>query len=180
MPWNSMRSLLNRPTFRTKPTRARPRASVQLKVENLERRITPSFSIGATVNATQSSVGDSETAIVVNPTNPQNLFVGPTEGGAFRYSLDGGATWADSDRSTIGDGSSGGDMQMAWDSFGNLFVVYFADANLTTMVGLSTDGGKTFTLSLDTQNFFDQPEIAAGAGTVWIDYPSGGNREARG
>src|SRR5262245_52479044 len=151
MPWNSLRSWLNRPT-RPLQGRGRPRHSARLNVEALECRVTPVvLAVGPNINITKSAVDDAETSIIVNPTNPLNLFATSTAGNAFVFSTDGGLTWNNSNISQVLGGLSGGDQQAAWDTFGNLFVTYFAGANLNTVVALSTDGGATFSLSLRSE-----------------------------
>ena len=150
--------------------KARKEQRLGCHLEILEDRCTPAMIVGQNVNITKSTDFNQETSIVINPTNPLNLFAADTAGGAFRYSLDGGLTWQDSNISGVLGGGSQGDQQEAWDKFGNLFLTYFAGSNGNTVVALSTDGGKTFNLSLDTGDLFDQPNIAVGDGTVWVDY----------
>src|SRR5947207_13707010 len=77
--------------------------------------------------------------------------------------------------------SSIGDVATAWDTFGNLFLVQFGGSSLKIAVGLSTNGGASFSLlyqTTSTQN--DQPSVAVGPGTngqqsVWICYTDSGN-----
>ena len=61
-------------------------------------------------------------------------------------SFDGGLTWT---RQIIGAGDNLGDIccdqQLAWDSFGNLWMVYlFSGTNGNVPIALSTDGGLTW------------------------------------
>src|SRR5713226_9602817 len=123
MPWNTLRSWLNPST--TSPKRTSWRA-VLLNLENLENRITPSFTVGPNINISKSAVENAETSIVVNPTNPLNLFATSTADGSNFYSVDGGVTWLKAQLATGGGpnftGGDGGDQQEAWDNFGNLFL----------------------------------------------------------
>jgi hypothetical protein len=127
--------------------------------------------VGPNINITKSAENDSETFISLDPTNPLRLFATSTDGtNVFRYSSDGGVTWNNSDISGVLGGSSSGDQQSAWDNFGNLFVTYFAGASDHTVLALSTDGGATFSLLVDTGATYDQPNVAVGPGEVWFDY----------
>jgi hypothetical protein len=176
MRWNSLWSMMTRNPAATRRSARKQRLNL-LNVEALETRYAPAFTVvGPNVNISKSIVDDAETAIIINPTNPLNLFATSTAGaasvinGGHYFSMDGGVTWSLSSHSAIYGGQSGGDEQMAWDEFGNLFVTYFAiDAlgNLDTVVGLSVDGGRTFQISLDNRDFQDQPSLAVGAGSVW-------------
>jgi FG-GAP-like repeat len=151
-----------------------------LRLETLEERCTPAISVGQNIDITQAAGNEQETSIVINPTNPLNMFTADTAAGTFKYTLDGGATWKDSDISGVLGGGSIGDQQEAWDTFGNLFITYFAGPNGNTVAALSIDGGATFTLSLDTGDLFDQPNIGAASGMVAMDYTNAnGLREMR-
>ena len=102
---------------------------------------------------------ESEEAIAVNPTNPNNIVVvtNIAEGfsGLFEgVSFDGGQTWTTkiiADAQAIGGGSDGlgdacCDPSLSFDQYGNLFLSYLyerADENVVP-VALSTDGGLTF------------------------------------
>src|SRR5262249_1023834 len=132
--------------------------ATRLAVEHLEARLAPSFTVGNVINITKSAGDEAEDAIILNPTNSNNLFVTSTSGGTHKFSMDGGATWTDSNISGIP--GSGGDEQMAWDTFGNLFMTYLGGNGV--VVALSTDGGASFTKSLDV-TASDQPSIAVGA-----------------
>jgi hypothetical protein len=122
----------------------------------------------------------------------------PTAVGLFEgVSFDGGQHWT---RQIIGDGDQLGeiccDEQLAWDSFGNLWMVYlFSGGNGSVPIALSTDGGLTWEkvaeidpikpkgvsvpentgskgngLSQKGIASADQPSISAGAGSVWVSY----------
>src|SRR2546428_2411622 len=107
--------------------------------------------IPTNVNVSALGGNDAEDAIAVNPTNPSNIVamsvlpvgvVGLFEGVSF----DGGLTWT---RQIIGAGDQLGeiccDQQLAWDSFGNLWMVYIFTTSGNVPIALSTDGGLTFT-----------------------------------
>jgi hypothetical protein len=145
---------------------------------------------------------EAEDAIAINPTNPQNVVAMSTlpdivAGIAVAVTFDGGKTWT---RRVIGRGGGGlGDIccdeQLAWDRFGNLWMVYLHNVNPDTVVALSTDGGLTFRkvasvapttptgsnspknsqpkrLRAGGNHFADQPSISAGANSVWVSYTS--------
>jgi hypothetical protein len=141
--------------------------------------------VGPNINVSKTDVSEQENAVIINPTNPSNLFATSTAGAVsgglgYAFSKDAGVTWQPSDASALF--SSGGDQQMAWDTFGNLFMIQLSvnSGNVVTTVGLSTDGGATFSLLLNTNSFGDQPSIAVGANSVWIDYNVSGPMEAQG
>jgi len=147
---------------------------------------------------------EAEDAIAVNPTNTSNVVTMATlpdvVSGLFEgVSTDGGQTWT---RQVIGTGAPLGeiccDEQLAWDSFGNLWMTYLVNTNGNVFVALSTDGGKSFTKvaeivpttptgskapsgakpkrlrppSNNPNMLGDQPSISAGAGSVWVSYTS--------
>jgi hypothetical protein len=147
------------------------------------------------------SGNEAEDAIAVNPTNPSNIVTMATlpdvVSGLFEgVSFDGGQTWT---RQVIGTGGDLGeiccDQQLAWDEFGNLWMVYLLNTDNNVPIALSTDGGVTFQKvteivpvkpkgSRSPKNpgskgtgsvgkgaaGADQPSIAAGAGSVWVSY----------
>ncbi len=137
----------------------------------------PTLTVGPNINITKSAEDNAETFISIDPTNPQRLFATSTAGASvFKYSTDGGVTWNNSNISGVLGGGNGGDQQSAWDNFGNLFLTYFAGASNHTVLALSTNGGATFSLLVDTGALFDQPNVAVGAGEVWFDYTNSGRR----
>jgi len=156
--------------------------------------------IPTNLNVSALEGNDAEDAIAINPTNPSNIVamstlpvgvVGLFEGVSF----DGGATWTGQ---VIGAGDQLGeiccDQQLAWDSFGNLWMTYLFTTGGNVPIALSTDGGLTFEKvaeivpvkprghspknSGSKGNGFtrrgtagaDQPSISAGAGSVWVSY----------
>ena len=162
------------------------------------RPIPPNFDVSAMHG------NEAEDAIAINPTDPSNVLAMSTlpdvVSGLFEgVSFDGGKTWT---RQVIGTGGPLGqiccDQQLAWDSFGNLWMTYLVNTNGNVFVALSTDGGLSFTkvaeivpttptgskspkgatpkrLRLPSNNpniFADQPSISAGAGSVWVSYTS--------
>jgi BNR/Asp-box repeat protein len=144
---------------------------------------------------------DAEDAIAINPTNPSNIvsmaIPVSADSGLFEgISFDGGQTWT---RQIIGAGDELGeiccDEQLAWDEFGNLWMVYLLNTSGNVPIGLSTDGGLTWQKVAEVEPVkpkgsrspknpgskgpaglgrgtasADQPSIAAGAGSVWVSY----------
>src|SRR5437773_2884517 len=117
--------------FAAKPASARPR-------------------IPASIDVSAQTGNEAEDAIAVNPTNPDNIVAmsvlpGPSLGIFEGVSFDGGQTWT---RQILGDDDELGiiccDQQLAWDGFGNLWMVYL-DEGPNVPIALSTDGGLTFT-----------------------------------
>src|SRR5437773_7514922 len=133
------------------------------------------------VNVSATAGNQEESFVVVNPTNTSNLVAisNTTTNSIFRaYSFNGGVTWT---RGTIATGVACCDAQAAWDTFGNLFVVYInANVNQVNVI-LSTDGGITFGAPVTAgTGSIDQPSIAVGNGSVWVDWNSSGSMVARG
>lgn len=135
------------------------------------------------VTNVSATVGNqAESFLNVNPTNPNNLVATSNDPGTnslFRaYSTDAGATWT---RGTIATGVACCDGQAAWDTFGNLFLVYINNSVNQINVILSTDGGATFSAPLTVgTGSVDQPSIAVGNGSVWVDWNQSGSMVARG
>jgi hypothetical protein len=153
------------------------------------------------IDASQASGNEAEDAIAINPTNPSNIVAMSIplseDSGLFEaVSFDGGQTWT---RQIIGNGDNLGeiccDEQLAWDEFGNLWMVYLLNTDNNVPIAVSTDGGLTFEKvtevvpvkpkgsrspknsgSKGTANVAkgsagaDQPSIAVGAGSVWVSY----------
>lgn len=126
---------------------------------------------GVDRNTSQRSSGENECAMAKNPSNPNQLFAlcNVTSGaGQFAArSTDGGLTWIYPDPvdKTITDGDAGQgpaaccDPNLAWDSFGNLFITYLGSASGVETI-LSTNGGSTFTNLATFAGSVDQPSIA--------------------
>ena len=125
------------------------------------------------VNVSATTGNQAESFMNVNPTNPNNLVATSNTNAAsiFRaYSTDAGATWT---RGTVATGVACCDGQAAWDTFGNLFLVYINNSVNQINVILSTDGGATFSAPVTAgTGSVDQPSIAVGNGSVWVDWNS--------
>jgi len=165
----------------------------------------PTSSTPQNVDVSQRRGNESEVAIGVNPTNPNNIviFSNIAEGvnGMFlAVSFDGGNTWS---RRIVGTGSgvfgdSCCDPSLSFDEFGNLFMTWLYNTENTVPVALSTNGGLTFDLiakiakpaSLAGRHlgderrglfhYVDQPTITAGKGQVWVVFNAGGPMFATG
>lgn len=148
-------------------------------LESLEGRdLLTSLGVGPNVNITRAAGNQGESTISIDPTNPSRLFEADTLSSAGRYSTDGGATWTTAPLfaplNTIGD------VQTAWDDFGNLYIVRLTTRGV--VVGTSTNGGASFSL-LSVPALvgvgFDQPSITVGpgstpgTGSVWIEVTNG-------
>jgi hypothetical protein len=110
------------------------------------------------VDVSQRHLNESEEAIAVNPTNPDNIVVftnighreaGLTTGMLLGVSFDGGQTWSTSivgqeKDASVGLGDTCCDPSLAFDSYGNLFMTYLYRAENILPIALSTDGGLTF------------------------------------
>ncbi len=136
---------------------------------------------GPVVNISRRSGNQAESTIAINPTNPDNVVAFSNEGSAnaiFRaYSFDGGLTWTGDD---ILPGACC-DGQAVFDSFGNLFLVYLGSFAGRVDVVMSTDGGVSFAAPISLNNSgADQPSIAVGDGSVWVDWNQNGSMVARG
>jgi len=162
------------------------------------------------VDVSQRAGNESEEAIAVNPTNPNNIVVVTNiqEGvsGLFEgVSFDGGHTWT---RKIIaaGDSIGGGadglgdsccDPSLSFDRYGNLFFTYLYNLENVVPVAMSTDGGLTFHVIANIAKppkppgtkgpsrhgeyrFVDQPTIVAGANSVWLIFNGGGPMSATG
>ena len=142
----------------------------------------PFTCVAPVTNVSVRSGNESESFVLVNPTNPNNLVAFSnlaSENSIFRaYSFNSGATWT---RGTVATNVACCDGQAAWDTFGNLFLVYINNSVNQINVILSTDGGVTFTAPLTVgTGSVDQPSIAVGNGSVWVDWNSSGSMVARG
>jgi hypothetical protein len=164
--------------------------------------VSAALRIPTNVDVSQRHLNESEEAIAVNPTNPNNIVVftnighleaGLTSGMFLAVSFDGGATWT---KRIVGNNDNLGDAccdpSLAFDQHGNLFMTYLYETENTVPVALSTDGGLTFKLianitappsgtptksSGDNRGLFrfvDQPTITAGENEVWVVFNAGG------
>jgi uncharacterized repeat protein (TIGR01451 family) len=147
----------------------------------------PTFSVGTNlVDISQAKGNETDPSIAFNPLSPSNMVVvSATDGtvpGLFRaFTTNLGASWQTNFIATNND-SQGlipayGEPSVAWDSYGNLFLVYLPDTFEGIAVAVSTNGGDTFTLvtNLAALDATDQPRITApfagaAAGSVWVVY----------
>ncbi|HLO15651.1 MAG TPA: sialidase family protein [Anaerolineales bacterium] len=155
--------------------------------------------IAPNIDVSQRPGNESEEAIAVNPTNPNNIviFTNIAEGVSGMFlatSFDGGLTWT---RRIVGEGNdvfgdTCCDPSLSFDEFGNLFMTYLYNTENVVPVALSTDGGLTFSViaNIDAPpkapgkktpgdsrglfRFVDQPTITAGNGEVWVTFNAGG------
>src|SRR5690348_1549886 len=161
------------------------------------------------VDISQRHLNESEEAIAVNPTNPDNIVtvtnVGHGEAGLAAgmfegVSFDGGKTWTTKliglgAGDPLGDGCC--DPSLSFDEHGNLFMTYLYQMEDQVPVALSTDGGLTFHVIANISQanlpgkkaggdnrglfrFVDQPTITAAHGEVWVVFNAGGPMVATG
>jgi hypothetical protein len=156
----------------------------------------------ANVDISQRHLNESEEAIAVNPTNPNNIVVvtnvghgeaGLTAGMFEGVSFDGGATWTShliGNNDNLGDACC--DPSLSFDEYGNLFMTYLYQVENVVPIALSMDGGSTFHVIAkiaappktngkkapgDNRGLFrfvDQPTITAAKGEVWVVFNAGG------
>jgi hypothetical protein len=157
----------------------------------------------ANVDVSQRHLNESEEAVAVNPTNPDNIVIvtnvghreaGLTAGMFEAVSFDGGRTWT-TKLIGLGAGDPLGDSccdpSLSFDQYGNLFMTYLYQVEDTVPIALSTDGGRTFAVVANISKsdlppkkgagdsrglfrFVDQPTITSGAGQVWVVFNAGG------
>jgi hypothetical protein len=169
----------------------------------------PAGAVPATVNVSQRHLNESEEAVAVNPTNPNNIVVftnvGHAEAGLpagmfLGVSFDAGRTWT---RRLVGLGADDPlgdtccDPSLSFDRYGNLFMTYLYQVENQVPVALSTDGGLSFKVIANISKadlpakkskgdnrglfrFVDQPTIAAGEDAVWVVFNAGGPMVATG
>lgn len=160
------------------------------------------------VDVSRRHLNESEEAIAVNPTNPNNVVIvtnighreaGLTAGMFAAVSFDGGATWSTrliGVNDNLGDACC--DPSLSFDQYGNLFMTYLYQAEDMVPIALSTDGGLTFNIvtniaqppkttgpktSGDNRGLFrfvDQPTIVAAEKEVWVVFNAGGPMAATG
>ena len=143
----------------------------------------PTISVGNVVNLSQETGNQFEGSVAIDPSNSNRIFVlGRDETGNLigSRSSDGGATWTHSRMGTCTCSTDKlppgwGNASVAFDRFGNLFVVYLSTTAFTyTDFALSTDGGATFSHQQALASLTDQPVVATGNGSVWVTYNRGG------
>jgi len=160
--------------------------------------------IGPNVNLSRATGNQYETAVAINPANTSQIFVVARNevGGMYKSrSSDGGATWTGQLFATRNPAPAGdvprayGNASVAWDSFGNLFLVYLSQGSTTAptyvTIAVSTDGGANFYSPSGTGPALilpavtpaligDQPTVSVGPGSagfpgsVWVTYFSSG------
>src|ERR671937_103567 len=149
------------------------------------------------IDITQRHTNESEEAIAVNPTNPNNIVMVsnvdfPAAGLFEGVSFDGGQTWT---TKLIGNNDNLGDAccdpSLSFDRYGNLFLTYLFNVEDTLPIAFSTDGGLSFHLIANISgiakrnetgsekakglfHFVDQPTITAAEGDVWVVVNVGG------
>ncbi len=154
------------------------------------------------VDVSRRHLNESEEAIAVNPTNPNNIVIvtnighreaGLTAGMFEGVSFDGGATWTThiiGNYDNLGDACC--DPSLSFDEYGNLFLTYLYEVENMVPIALSTDGGLTFNVIKNIEappkttptktsgdnrglfRFVDQPTITAARGEVWVIFNAGG------
>jgi BNR/Asp-box repeat len=169
----------------------------------------PAGAVPANVDVSQRHLNESEEAIAVNPTNPNNIVIftnvghaeaGLTAGMFLGVSFDGGKTWT---RRLVGLGAGDPlgdtccDPSLSFDRYGNLFMTYLYQVENEVPVALSTDGGLTFRVIANISKadlpakkskgdnrglfrFVDQPTITAASNSVWVVFNAGGPMVATG
>ena len=160
--------------------------------------------VGANRNLTKATGNQTEPAVAINPSDTNQLFVVSRNevGGMYKArSSDGGVTWTSQLFATRNPAPAGdiprayGNASVAWDAFGNLFLVYLSQGSTTApcyvTIAVSTDGGANFYspngsgpgLILPATSpplIGDQPTVAVGPGSagspgsVWVTYFSSG------
>jgi hypothetical protein len=161
-------------------------------------------SIPTNIDVSQRLGNESEEAIAVNPTNPNNVVIvtNIAEGTAGMFeavSFDGGQTWSTriiGNNDNLKDACC--DPSLSFDEYGNLFMTYLYNVENSVPIALSKDGGLTFNLianiakpanSLSVQaaggerglfRFVDQPTITAAKNEVWVVFNAGGPMFASG
>src|SRR5213596_1615450 len=121
------------------------------------RAVSPKSNTPQNVDVSQRHLNESEEAIAVNPTNPNNIVIvtnighgeaGLTAGMFEGVSFDGGKTWATkligANNDNLGDACC--DPSLSFDQYGNLFMTYLFQVENEVPIALSTDGGLTFSV----------------------------------
>jgi hypothetical protein len=147
-------------------------------VERLEPRKLLSSSF-PNVNISKLKGNQAEGAISIDPLAPSKAFavsnIDSANGIMAATSTDGGATWTSK---TIATNNSGlpvacCDVSTTFDSFGNLYLTYLNTTDNQVELLLSTDAGNTFTVLTQFNGNVDQPTVATGPGSVWLEFDRG-------
>lgn len=151
------------------------------------------LTVGSNVDVSVRVGNEAETAIAIDPRDPRNVVIVSNiqfGNGLFKaVSADGGVTW---DREIIGDGDGLGsaccDPSLAFDGFGNLFLIFLDSTAKRVQAALSVDGGHTFRFLATVEQVdngvvkdpptksagggagVDQPTVATGPGSVWVTW----------
>jgi hypothetical protein len=148
-----------------------------------------SITVGPNINASHLAGNQAETTVAVNPTNPNNVVIVSNFQFGNRlwegYTLN-GTNWVSTQ---IADGTDAlglacCDPSLAFDSFGNLFLIYLDSKAHDVQVALSTDGGATFRFVKTVEQVnsqgnpeankwgapVDQPTVTTGPGSVWVTW----------
>jgi len=146
---------------------------------------------GPNVDVSQRVGNEAETTIATNPTDPDNVaIVSNVQFGSGLFSAvsdDGGQTWT---TDIIADGDELGvaccDPSLAFDDYGNLFLIYLDSKGKRVQAALSTDGGHRYRFLKTVEQTdngvvkapptkgagggapVDQPTVATGPGSVWV------------
>jgi hypothetical protein len=163
---SAVRSTFGRPAAADPGATSRPGVQPAARVHPLEPRTLFSVSLAfeALVNTSKSPFNQSETAVAINPSNPNNIFVSSNSGSFFQAdtgpndpiaesgifvstSTDGGATWtarviaAGPGADDNNDGIPNDDFPVAccdpsaaFDDFGNLYYAYLAETSKGTSI----------------------------------------------
>ena len=147
--------------------------------------------VGGNVNISKANGYEGETAVAIDPTNPNRLFAFSNQQqsgnpGLFgAYSTDGGTNWTTRYMATGADiTNSCCDPSAQFDRFGNLFITYLS-SSINVVVAASTNGGASFA-TLANLGGGDQPTLVTGAGNVaghsstWVSYNNGGSMAIQG
>jgi hypothetical protein len=152
------------------------------------------ITVGPNVNVSKLVGNQAETAIAINPTNPQNIAILTNvqfgDKLFFSYSTDGGTTW---NSRFVADGTDElglacCDPSLSWDAYGNLFMIYLDSKAHDVLSAISVDGGATFTslgaaeagksskkgaatkVRMKGGPGVDQPTVTTGPGGVFVTY----------
>jgi len=128
------------------------------------------------VNVSKMKGNQAEGSITVDRADPSKLFavsnIDIGDGLMVATSADGGATWSSRTIANDSDGFPPAccDCSAAFDSFGNLFLVYLNSKDNQVELLTSTDAGRSFSLIAQYSGLVDQPTVVTGPGSVWLDF----------